>query len=188
MKTAVASAFYDRLLDDPATALLSDLADSPYRGLCEGAAAMIPPGSAVVELGSGTGRFAALLHERRLVSSYVGIDFAHALVVEARRHLGLDRFVEADFRDCPIPAADVYVALETLEHLDDDLALIGRLPARAMLVLSVPSFDSESHVRHFPEYGSARRRYEPFLDIDRLEYVELARPGAFFHLMRGVLR
>ena len=118
------------------------------------------------------------------VRSYVGLDFAPRLISEARRYEPRGDFRVADLRTDPIPDAEVYVANEVLEHLDNDLGLLRRLPKGSTVVLSVPSFDSRSHVRHFPKPSSARNRYGAALHIDHAEVIPLPR-GAFFHLLRG---
>lgn len=152
--------------------------DARYVPLYEAAAALIPPGASVVELGCGTGRFARFLNH-----PYIGIDFTPALVEEARRYNSGGDFRAGDLRTDPIPDADVYVTLEVLEHLDDDLGLLRRLPVGRTVVLSVPSFDSASHVRYFQRPGSARARYGRVLDINHEATIPLRR--GFFHLLRG---
>ncbi len=181
---SVGAEFYDRLLDNPKTPYLGSVHDSPYLPMYRVVAALVPAGS-VVELGCGTGRLAKMLIEAG--HPYVGLDFAERLLEEARAYVEGD-FRLADLRTDPIPPAATYVATEVLEHLDDDLALLARLPLFATVVLSAPSFDSESHVRHFPERGSARERYEGLLAIDHEEYVDLPRKGAYFHILLGVRR
>lgn len=180
--TAVGSGFYDRLLDNPKSPYLGPVDDSPYLPMYRAVAALVPEGP-VVELGCGTGRLAAMLIESH---PYIGLDFAERLLEEARVYAPEGDFRLADLRTDPIPLAPTYVATEVLEHLDDDLALLQRLPLFATVVLSAPSFASESHVRWFPSQGDARRRYEQLLAIDHEEYVELPRKGAFFHILRGV--
>jgi trans-aconitate methyltransferase len=185
MKTAAPPDFYDALLDDPTSAFLGSVEDSPYRELYQRVVALVRPGTAVVELGCGSGRLAMLLAD--VAWSYVGLDFAPAMIEQARRDAP-GTFIVADLRTDWIPDADVYIATEVLEHLDDDLALLARLPADSTVILTVPSFDSESHVRTFPNPGDAVARYAELLDIDTEERIDLPTPGAFFHLLRGVRR
>lgn len=155
-----------------------------YIPLYEAAAALIPEGASVVELGCGAGKFAPYALAR--TGSYLGLDFAPALIDAAEgTHPG--HFAVADLRTDPIPEAQVYVALEVLEHLDDDLGLLARLPRGATAILSVPSFDSASHVRWFPEPGSAKSRYERWLYAVSERTLSLP-SGAFFHLLAGTVR
>lgn len=180
---AVGAEFYDALLDDPTTVYLGPVAASPYLPMYLAVADLVPPGS-VVELGCGTGRLAAILDRG---PDYLGIDFAPRLLAEASRHVPNSIFWLADLRTDAIPqAADTYVATEVLEHLDDDLGLIERLPIGSTVVLSVPSFPSESHVRHFPGRRSAADRYGALLMIDFVKHIPIG--TEYFHVLRGVRR
>ena len=53
--------------------------------------------------------------------------------------------------------------------------------------MSVPSFHSASHVRHFEEQGSATARYDAALKLDHESQIALP-SGAYFHLLSGVVR
>lgn len=160
--------------------------DDRYDPLYVAAFGLIDAGRSIVELGCGTGRFARYMLGH--ASTYLGLDFSLAAVEEARRYNESPAaFDVADLRTDPIPIADVYVALEVLEHLADDLALLARLPAGARVVLSVPSFDSPAHVRHFPTRGAAAARYGRALSIDRADVVWIRR-GVWFELLAGTVR
>jgi trans-aconitate methyltransferase len=149
-----------------------------YRDLWKRTARLVPPGS-VVELGCGPG----LLLPYLAGHPYIGLDFSAQSIALAQRSFPRADFRVADIRE-PIPEANTYVMNEVLEHLDDDLGLLSSLPP-SVVVLSVPSFDSESHVRFFAKEGSAERRYGRILDIDHVEYVPHGNAGRFFHLIRG---
>lgn len=183
MKRGAGPEFYDARLAVPGTPLLADAEGGPYAALIAAALELVDPTADVVELGCGTGRFARELIARG-VGSYVGIDFAPGHIAEARRYVPDAEFRLADLRTALIPRADVYVALEVLEHLEDDLGLLAELPFGSDVVLSVPSFDSASHVRTFPVRGDAVERYCGLLAIDEIRYIDHRR-GHFFHLLRG---
>jgi SAM-dependent methyltransferase len=150
-----------------------------YRDLWRKTARLVPKDSSVVELGCGPG----LLRPYLGVRSYVGLDFSARAIALARSTFRREDFRVADIRE-PIPVAETYVMNEVLEHLDDDLGLLRSLPP-SLVVLSVPSFDSASHVRFFPKEGAAVKRYGRVLAIDHVEYVPHGTAGRFFHLMRG---
>lgn len=150
-----------------------------YRDLWRRTAKLVPKDATVVELGCGPGMLLPYLGIR----SYVGLDFSPNAIATARRMYPRADFRVADVRE-PIPAADVYVMNEVLEHLDDDLALLRSLPP-STVVLSAPSFDSASHVRFFAKEGAAVKRYGRVLAIDHTEYVRHGSAGRFFHLIRG---
>lgn len=186
MRAEAGPEFYDAALDDQRNSQWLPLWKNPYRFLWLRAAALVPHRSAVVELGCGTGRLGPILAST--ARSYVGLDFAPRCIAEAQRSAPSLRFEVADLRTDPIPEADVYVALEFLEHVAHDLALLRRLPKGALVVASLPSFDSHAHVRFFPKRGEPERRYAEVLTIDRVEYVPHGRAGRFFHLLRGTVR
>ena len=59
-------------------------------------------------------------------------------------------FMIRDIETQSLPAAyEIVICLETLEHLQDDLAVIEKIKPGAYVIFSVPNFDYESHVRHF---------------------------------------
>lgn len=186
MKEAAPAEFYERVLDDPRNSQWRGVADNPYRPLWTRTAALVGTGQIVVELGCGTGRLGSILAPRS--RSYVGLDFAPRLIEEARRFAPGVTFEVCDLRTDPIPPATVYVANEVLEHLDDDLALIERLPRGAGIVFSVPSFDSASHVRFFPRRGEATQRYRDVVAVASVTYIPHGRAGRFFHVIRGRVR
>lgn len=154
-----------------------------YPDLFRRTAALVPPGQRVVEIGCGAGVLASLLVDQ--AATYVGLDFSARAIEHARRSVPEATFMVADLRHDALPVGQVYVANEVLEHLEDDLGLLAAIPAGSLVVVSVPSFDSASHVRYFPREGQARRRYAEMLDIDRVEYVPHGNKGRFFHLIRG---
>ncbi len=179
---------YDALLADPNSPALLAPADSPWAELRNMALALIPERMSIVDLGCGPGRFASMLPSCNPVS-YLGIDFAPSMVAEARRYNPQLAFWLADLRTCEIAKADVYVALEVLEHLDDDLALLARLQAGARIILSVPSFESSAHVRSFADLVSAVERYSVAIDIDYARTIPVTgRADAWFFLLSGVVR
>jgi trans-aconitate methyltransferase len=185
MKAALA-AFYDRALADRRNSQWHPVQGNPYQRLWEASAALVPDGCSVVELGCGTGRLASLLVAR--ARTYVGVDFSPRCIAEAQRFVPGAAFALADLRSDQLIDAEVYVANEVLEHLDDDLGLLSRIPRGALVIVSVPSFDSASHVRHFPEPDDARARYASALLLDHLEHVPHGSRGRFFHLLRGTRR
>lgn len=182
--------YYEKRLQDDGTPWLMEVGCGPYAELHREAARLVLPGHDVVELGCGTGRFAQMLFEGGWINSYLGIDFADALLEEARRFTGRpEAFMWGDLIEGWIPPADTYVAMEVLEHLDDDLGLIERLPSGSRLVLSVPSFDSESHLRRFPRMNEAVGRYKNLLSIDTVKHLDVpGGRGNYFHLLRGTRR
>ncbi len=92
-----------------------------YDALLTWVAAQIPPGSVVVDLGSGTGNLARRIRDpARLVC----VDVSEEMTAIARTKLdGLPcQFVRADLLDCVdrLPAADAVASTYAIHHLTDD--------------------------------------------------------------------
>lgn len=189
--TAAPVEFYDEaMVADGSPAMLS-LNESPWRNLYMEAARWIPANHDVVDLGCGTGRFMEALHRVEHYGSRVGIDWSRAAIREAARFAGHSTFLKGDLREWqPDPDRQghtSYVCLEVLEHLDDDLDLVGRVPVGHQIVFSVPNYESESHLRHFNSAGAVWHRYGPLVAIRRWSLIEIDERKAI-HVIDGVRR
>jgi len=145
----------------------------------------------VVDLGCGTGRFAELLRRNGL-TDYRGYDFAPAVVAEAQSYCPAFDFRVADLREWEhgpeLPDVVCYVLLEVLEHLDDDRDILRRLAPGQPVVLSVPNFWSESHVRRFLQPADVFARYGDLLDFTAWQSVPFATPGRRIHVFAATTR
>ena len=63
------------------------------------------------------------------------------------------------------------------EEVGADMGALARVPTGTRIVLSVPSFDSGGHVRHFPTLKDAVKRYAPAFDR-RQEFEAVVVPSA----------
>jgi 2-polyprenyl-3-methyl-5-hydroxy-6-metoxy-1,4-benzoquinol methylase len=183
--TAAAAEAYDQDVRDRGLATLP-LAESPWLPLYSEVLRWLPRTARVIDLGCGTGRFARLLADYG-IPSYHGIDFSAAAITEAGDYVRDEGFTfeHADLRDWqpgPIDGATVFVCLEVLEHLADDRDLIRRVPPGHRLVLSVPSYPSEHHVRTFQHPADVFRRYERLLDFTAWRALDVGPPGRTIHL------
>lgn len=175
--------WYDQAMTEPGAPALLPLEESGWLPLYTEAARWPEPHAEVVDLGCGTGRFGHALWLAEHYARYTGVDFSEGALVEARRYLSKlhgDRerqYVLADLREWE-PDADrasnaVYVCLETLEHLEDDIDLVRRIPPGHRLIFSVPNYESESHVRTFRNVGDAWGRYEHLLSFRRWSRIDI---------------
>ncbi len=179
--------FYDHAMCEEGAPSMLPLDESPWRPLYAEAASWIPGAHPVVDLGCGTGRFADELRNQGHAGGYLGIDFSPAALGEARHYLGEDVELEQrDLRDWqPDPhraGNTTYVCLEVLEHLEDDLELVRRVPPGHQLVCSVPNYESEAHIRVFRGLGDVFARYTGLLAIRRWSLVELG-AGKAIHVL-----
>lgn len=148
------------------------LEKSPWFPLYDYAAKLVPYDVSVCDLGCGAGRFAKRLQQRGIMA-YTGIDFCEDRIRIAKDYVpGSSEYIGssfefwlADIMDVELPVVDCYVALEVLEHIEDDIGLIERLPRGKLLVFSVPPTDAASHVRVFPNWHSVFERYKDVLDF-----------------------
>jgi tetratricopeptide (TPR) repeat protein len=117
----------------------------------------------MLDIGCGTGQFAGIVRGEIPELDYIGFDFSErAIELAVARGLSGCRFFVGnalDLANYSEPDVDVYLCTEVLEHIQDDLGILARVPAGRLLVFSVPNFDSTSHVRHFKDKEEVRARY-----------------------------
>lgn len=148
------------------------LEENPYEFLYGIASLTLPRDKSVniADLGCGTGCFASQLkRDGYKPGQYTGYDFSKVNIRIAREREPWWNFVlqdvtKPDFK----PEADVYVMLEFLEHINDDLGVLEKIPSGKHVVLSVPSFDYEAHVRHFDSIDEVGKRYSRFINIQEV--------------------
>lgn len=112
-------------------------------------------GMRIIDVGAGSGFFSIALAEDVTGATVVCVDPHYEK--EASRNGGSLKFV----RQINDPVADLYLFIDVLEHVDDDLALLrsytDAAPRGAVVVVSVPAFQSlwSSH----DVFLEHRRRY-----------------------------
>lgn len=160
------AAFYDEVFTtDPNYRCAPDL--STFYLLWIEIARRVPADATILDLGCGPAHVAELL--TRKVKLYGGIDFSAEAVALANKRF--DRLADGwrfgaalgDATKPPMRRRDVYLAIEFLEHVADDLAILRALPP-GRVIASLPSKDSAGHVRWFTSADEVAARYKDVLD------------------------
>jgi len=125
----------------------------------------------IIELGCGIGYFALLVKKYK----YIGIDFSVEVIKKARyinqtkvfiveNLLSKTLYKELYTNDC------IYVCLEVLEHIDNDIDVIKSIPSGSPIIISVPNRDYDSHVRYYKNQRVIIERYQEFIDFHKCKW------------------
>jgi|TARA_R110000851_G_scaffold216527_1_gene369463 SAM-dependent methyltransferase len=120
----------------------------------------------IVDLGCGPGHFGQMINIKGI--KYYGYDFSKVAIKKAKNRLSghLNKHVSVmDLeKDFPKHKNPLYTAFEFFEHIPFDVDIINKLSKDDFIIFSVPSFDTESHVQHFPTYEDVYEKYEKHLN------------------------
>ena len=125
----------------------------------------------IIELGSGTGQFAKYIIDNGF--NYVlGIDFSETGIELCQKRCPNVKFICEDLYNVNLLAFDynTILSLETMEHINGDLEVISKIKRGSKVIISVPSFDGDSHVRFFNNRDEVLDRYyHLFSEIDVIQ-------------------
>lgn len=186
--------WYDVAMTEKDAPAMLPLEESPWLPVYEALAAMIVPEEEVVDLGCGTGRFIALLRKKGHYAPITGVDWSVAALEETAQynHFGdcVPRLVRQDLSEWEANADrlgnTIYVCSEVLEHLEDDVALVRRIPPGHRFLFTVPNFHSASHIRVFEYVGDIWARYAALVTFKSWRMVGTDRKG--IHVVETVRR
>jgi len=144
----------------------------------------------IAELGCGPGLFAEFLYEKGY-KNYWGLDFSEKCIELSRERIPLYQFSVGNLYDNNVQKKfinyDVFIIIETLEHIRDDLSIINAIPKGKEIIFSVPNRNDLAHVRHFISMETVRHRYKTSIKFIK-ESVILGIKAKKFFLVYGIKR
>jgi glycosyltransferase involved in cell wall biosynthesis len=148
---------------------------SPYLRVWNEVAEHIHVSNVVVDLGCGPGQLMERLFDLG-ISRYIGYDFsrvacelAQAIVEREKRNALI---LHQDLYELTsLPDADVYVAVEVMEHLTNDMSVVNLIPAGKKVIITVPNFLGGSHVRKFDTEEEVIARYGSVITLHSIKTI-----------------
>ena len=166
--------------------------DSSFFRVWDAILKRISPEERIVDFGCGNGLLAKLAFKREL--NYIaGIDFSEEAIKKAIQfNTGKeDTFIKDTLYNESIYNKfefDVAIFCEVLEHIDDDIKVISWIKSNTHLLISLPSYDSLAHVRHFSSPDDITERYENQIVINAIEKIQLNGNGNRIYILDGLRR
>jgi len=160
--------------------------DAPWAPLWRAVSRMIDHRDIVLDIGCGPGHLAQ--HLAGQVLAYTGIDFSAVAIQQARARVPWATWLCADVETCAWPGATRYLFLEVLEHVERDVELLSRVPIGRRVIVSVPNFDADSHVRHFKSGVEVLERYGHLLEGARVSELKAGMGRSAWFILEGTRR
>ncbi|UTR13711.1 class I SAM-dependent methyltransferase [Salipaludibacillus sp. LMS25] len=142
----------------------------------------------IIDIGCGVGQYANLLFDHDFFD-YKGIDFSDEAIRLAKMvnsRYG-DKFKVDNAYTSSIYNDNYNTAIlfEVLEHLQEDLRVLGKIKKGTEVLLSVPNYDAVGHVRHFSGEEDVEKRYGEVMTIKAIDTFPLTKTSKLF-LAHGV--
>lgn len=140
--------------------------ESPYFNIWSWIYGKLDLKDKIVDFGCGTGQLCEFLFDYGLNISY-GVDFSSVAVEKANNRVPFITFFQGNLYDKDVYNGnyDTAICLEVLEHLADDYKFFDNLSKGTKIIISVPNFDSKSHIRYFKDLKDAKNRYKDVMRI-----------------------
>jgi trans-aconitate methyltransferase len=138
--------------------------DAPWFPIWRAVARLVPRRGSVLDIGCGPGHLSCLVARR---PKYIGIDFSKIAIAMAKTRNPWAEFIVDDLRTCKLPLTDIVLATEVLEHIEDDLGVLERIKPGRRIIISVPTYDSRTHVRWFDTKADVLQRYSGLIKVSR---------------------
>ena len=170
---------YDRIFaSDPE--YLQHYKNSSYLPVWKIIASKMKHEDPILDIGCGPGQFANFLHDQGF-TDYTGIDYSVVAITTARQLVPSFTFIHGDVTKLNYRKYRGYVitAIESMEHIEDDRALIRRLPP-ARLIFSVPNYPAPNHYRTYRDEMFIAQYYRNIIDIDSITRYHCKGPDFIF--------
>ncbi len=144
----------------------------------------------ILDLGCGPGQFALLLADKG-ITQYCGLDFSDAAIQAARALCPAFQFRTADICQAGVLESleyDCCLALEFLEHVEDDTGVLRRLRRGCRFYATVPNFPDAAHVRHFSTVQEIESRYGEYFSEYHVDVHRANPEGLMFFLIEARIR
>jgi len=143
----------------------------------------------MLNLGCGPGHFPFLIKDESI--NYYGYDFSLSAINKAKQSNHKNRKNKKFFlmdleKDFPSHENVIYCSFEFFEHVPFDLEVLDKLKSGDVIFFSVPSFDTESHVRHFKSKEEVIERYNKKLDVVVTAVVGAPGEDHHIYLCKGI--
>jgi len=142
-----------------------------------------------MELGCGPGYLAKILYDEGY-RNYCGIDFSEVCIEKAKEKVPDFGFVVDNLYNEEVQKEfsnyDILICLETLEHLENDIAVLEAIPSGKGVIFSVPNNAGIGHVRIFGGQKAVRLRYESLIDFEKIFSIYRGRRKIYFYLVYGI--
>jgi SAM-dependent methyltransferase len=136
-------------------------------------AELIDPKWRIADFGCGTGQLTELLTSLKC-NVVLAVDFSEEGIRKTK-----ERFKgKAEVGDLRNPETfrlvdyDIAIFSEVLEHLADDLWVLGNIPPGKRIVIGIPRFDAGSHLRWFVNWWDVIDRYSKLVSIEQYQIVD----------------
>jgi SAM-dependent methyltransferase len=143
---------------------------------------------AILDIGCGPGQFASLLRDSG-IPKYCGLDFSNNAIQMAKTICPEYEFVAASVFDTDIFVRcdyDTIVSMELLEHLNDDIVVLKRIPRGKKFYGTVPNFHDKAHVRHFADCHQVTERYGALFTQFKVDKLLASSIGTKYFLFEGI--
>ena len=142
---------------------------------------------AVIDLGCGPGVVPGILNSWEWQGRYLGIDFSAVAIDKCNARNLPERFL---FAQASIVGSQhnydrPTVMVEVLEHIQDDLGVLGNVATGTPVFVTVPNFDDAGHVRHFAKFDDVFSRYGSMIEIEYATTIKKG-PTTRWYLIEGV--